>query len=215
CANTLPSIVPRAIALPVSRAWAKDFATWLYRERTLELFRSAALREASRPGESEGDFRGRLQHGAREGRDATAQKLREKYAPRLAALQERLRRAEQAVAREKQETTQAGLQTAISVGATVLGALFGRKAISASTIGRATTAARTAGRTVKQAGDVGRAQETVGAVQRQMQDLDAELQGELAASQAASDPASEKLETLTLRPKKSDVTVRRVALVWE
>jgi hypothetical protein len=105
-------------------------------------------------------------------------------------------------------------QTAISVGATVLGALFGRKAISATTIGRATTAARTAGRTMKQAGDVGRAKETVGAVQQQIQELDAELQSELAASQAATDPATERLETVTLRPKKSDVTVRRIALLW-
>ncbi len=32
------------------------------------------------------------------------------------------------------------MQTAISVGATILGAFFGRKAISAGSIGRATTA---------------------------------------------------------------------------
>jgi hypothetical protein len=61
---------------------------------------------------------------------------------------------------------------------------------------------------------VGRANETVEAVQQQIRDLDAELQSELAAAQAARDPASERLETVTLRPKKTDVTVRRVALVW-
>ncbi len=96
----------------------------------------------------------------------------------------------------------------------MLGALFGRKAISTTTLGRATTAARTAGRTMKQAGDVGRAKETLGAVDQQIQDLDAELQADLAASAAASDPATEKLETVTLRPKKTDITIRRVALVW-
>lgn len=195
-------------------AWGKDFATWIYRERALDLLRSPGTREVSRPGESEADFRGRLGQSAREARDGAAEKLRQKYAPRLAALQERLRRAEQTVAREKQETTQAGLQTAISVGATMLGALFGRKAISTTTLGRATTAARTAGRTMKQAGDVGRAKETLGAVDQQIQDLDAELQADLAASAAASDPATEKLETVTLRPKKTDITIRRVALVW-
>jgi hypothetical protein len=67
---------------------------------------------------------------------------------------------------------------------------------------------------MKQAGDVGRAKETVEAVQQQIQDLDGELQSELAASEAAADPATEKLETVSLRPKKSDITVRRVALVW-
>ena len=198
----------------IADSWSKDLATWIYRERTLDLRRSASAGEISKPGESEADFRSRIQQGAREARDAAAEKLRQKYAPRLAALQERLRRAQQAVSREKQEAQGAGLQTAISVGATVLGALFGRKAISATTIGKATTAARSAGRTMKQAGDVGRAEETVGAIQQQMQDLDGELQSELAASQTATDPATEKLETVSLRPKKSDITVRRVALVW-
>ena len=195
-------------------AWDKDLATWIYRERTLALWKSPSSGEVSKPGESEADFRGRLQQGARERRDAAAGALRAKYAPRLAALQERLRRAQQTVAREKQEATQAGLQTAISVGATVLGALFGRKTLSATTIGKATTAARGAGRTMKQAGDVGRAQETAGAVEDQIRQLDAELQAEIDASAAATDPATEKLESLSLRPKKTDVTVRRVALLW-
>jgi hypothetical protein len=203
-----------AVRPKVGDDWKKDFATWIYRERTLAILRSPSAGAASRPGESEADFRARLQQESREARDALLDRLRAKYAPKQAALQERLRRAQQAVGREKQEATVSGVQTAISVGATVLGALFGRKAISATTINKAATAARSAGRTVKQAGDIGRANETAEAVQGQLRDLDAELQAELAAAQAANDPATERLETVTLRPKKSDVTVRRVTLVW-
>ena len=58
------------------------------------------------------------------------------------------------------------------------------------------------------------AEESAGAVEQRIRDLDAELQRELDASAAALDPAAEKLETLTIRPKKSDVTVRSVALLW-
>ena len=200
---------------PASYAvWRKDLAAWIYRERALTVWRSPSSGEVSKAEESEADFRARLAQGARERRDAAADALRQKYAPRLAALQERLRRSQQTVAREKQEATQAGIQTAISVGATVLGALFGRRTISATTIGKATTAARGAGRTMKQAGDVGRAEESAGAVEQQIRDLDAELQRELDASALATDPAAEKLETVTLRPKKTDVTVRSVGLVW-
>ena len=97
-------------------AWGKDFATWLYRENALELFKSPSAGAVSKPGESEADFRARLQQEAREGRDAEADRLRQKYAAKLASLQERLRRAEQTVGREKQESMQAGVQTAISVG---------------------------------------------------------------------------------------------------
>jgi hypothetical protein len=197
-----------------AQAWGRDYATWVYREKTLALWKSPSSAATSKPGEGEADFRARLQQDARERRDEDADGLRQKYAARLAALQERLRRAEQAVGREKQESVQAGVQTAISVGATVLGALFGRKRISATTIGRATTAARGAGRTMRQAGDVQRAEESADAVRQQIQALEAELQKELAELSAATDPLTEKLESVSVRPKKGDITVRRVALVW-
>jgi hypothetical protein len=207
----LPPVAAKAKSY---EAWGKDFATWVYRERSLELLRSPAAGELSRPGESEREFRARLQQGARERRDAAIEELRRRHAARFAALQERRRRALQAVEREKQEVTQAGVQTAISIGATVLGALFGRKTVSATTIGRATTAARGAGRTMKQAGDVGRAEETVEAVDRQIRDLDAQLQAEIDARAAATDPLTETLESVLLRPKKSDISVRRCGLLW-
>ncbi|HEY6051618.1 MAG TPA: ATP-binding protein, partial [Thermoanaerobaculia bacterium] len=199
------------------KSWERfgsDFAAWLFRTRRLDLLRSPAAAEMSKPGESERDFRARLQQKAREQRDAGADELRGRYAARIAALEERKRRAEQAVDREKQQATSQGLQTAISIGATVLGALLGRKAISATNIGRATTAARGAGRTVQQAGDIARAKENVAAIDEQIAALNAELQAELDQRAAAADPLSEKLETVTVRPKKSDVSVRSVSLAW-
>jgi hypothetical protein len=194
--------------------WSRDFGGWLFRTRRLDLLRSASSSETSRPGENERDFRARLQQKAREERDAGTDELRARYAVRIAALQERKRKAEQAVGREQQQATTAGLQTAISIGATVLGALLGRKAISATNIGRATTAARGAGRTVQQAGDVTRAKENVAALDAQVAALESELQSELEQRAAAKDPLTEKLESVTVRPTKSDVSVRFVALAW-
>jgi hypothetical protein len=194
--------------------WARDLAAWLFRTRRVDLLKSPSTGEVSTPGESERDFRARLGQKARDERDAVAETLRGRYAARLEALAERKRRAEQAVAREKEETTSQGIQTAISIGATVLGALLGRKAVSATNIGRATTAARGAGRTMKQAGDVGRAKENVAAIDRQIADLESELQAELDQRAAATDPVTEKLEAVALRPKKSDISVRLVALAW-
>jgi hypothetical protein len=214
-----PSAVFEALPAPAVQpksweGWTRDFAASLFRTRKRDLFKSPSSGEVSKSGESERDFRARLGQKAREERDAVAEALRGRYAARLEALAERKRRAEQAVAREKEETTSQGIQTAISIGATVLGALIGRKAVSATNIGRATTAARGAGRTIKQAGDVGRAKENVAAIDQQIADLEAELKAELDQRAAATDPVTEKLETLALRPKKSDISVRLVALAW-
>ena len=78
-----------------------------------------------------------------------------------------------------------GVQAAISIGATILGAVLGRKTVSVGNIGRATTAARGAGRVLKEREDVARAQETVAAVQQALTALEAELQAELAAPRGA------------------------------
>jgi hypothetical protein len=194
--------------------WAKDLAGWLHRNRKLEVFRSPRLKAVSRPGESEGDFRARLKHAAHEERDQATDKLRQKYAPKIAALEDRMRRAEQAVEREQEQAKQQGIQTAISVAATVLGAFMGRKAMSASTVGRATTAMRGAGRAMKEKQDIGRAQETVEALEQQLADLEAEFKAEAEILGGRSDPMTETLETVTVRPTKQNISVRLVTLAW-
>ena len=194
--------------------WSKDFAAWLLQSQKIELLRSPSLKVVSKPGESERDFRVRLQESTRQDRDRASEVLRQKYAPKVAALQERRRRAEQAVERESEQAKQQGIQTAISVGATILGAFLGRKSISVSTIGRATTAARGAGRVLKESQDVGRARETVAAVDEAIATLDAQFKAEADALGASTDPLTERLETLALKPARQNISVRLVALAW-
>ncbi len=195
-------------------SWNKDFAGWLYRTQKVELLKSSSQKDVSKPGESERDFRIRLQQAAHEQRDQSVERLRQKYAPKITALQERIRRAEQAVEREAEQAKQSGIQTAISVGATLLGAFMGRKAVSATTVGRAATAARGAGRAIKEAKDVGRARETVAALQQQLTDLEAQFKTETESLAAARNPLTESLETIALRPTKPNIAVKLVALAW-
>jgi Helicase HerA, central domain len=205
--------LPAAAAKPKSyEGWSRDLAAWLYGQRRLELLRDPASGALSRPGESERDFRVRVREEARAERDERVEALRKKYAPKRAALEERLRRAQQAEARERAQVSQQGVQAGISIGATILGAVFGRKTVSVGNIGRATTAARGAGRVLKEREDVARAQETVAAVQQALTALEAEIQAELATLEARGGP--DRLEPVAIRPKKTDVRVRLCALAW-
>jgi hypothetical protein len=208
--------VPAPLADPKSYAeWGSEFREWLYRSQGLRVFRSPSLEVCSRPGEPEKDFRLRLQQSGRERRDQLLERIRQRYAARLGSLQERIRKAEQAVDREKAQAKQQKMQTAISVGVTILDAfLGGRKVVRSGTIGRATTAARSAGRVLKEGQDVGRAQENVQALQQQLQELEAQAAQESQALKDAVDPLAEELESLEVRPKKTDISVRVLALGW-
>ncbi|MDH5669399.1 MAG: ATP-binding protein, partial [Nitrospira sp.] len=207
----LPAIAGKA---KYYATWTKDFGNWLFRMQTLELLMSPSVKGVSKPGESERDFRVRLQQTGRERRDQAADVLRRKFAPKIAVLQEKLRRAEQQKDKQEAESRASQVQAAISVGASILGAFLGRKTISSANIGRATTAIRGAGRVLKENQDVGRAAENVAAVQGQLADLEAQFQAESEAMAAAIDPVHEIFETVVVKPTKSNIVVKLVALVW-
>jgi hypothetical protein len=194
--------------------WNKDFADWLYRDQKLELLKSPTLKQFSTLGESERDFRVRLQQSAREQRDEATEKLRQKYASKMAALEEQGRRAQQAVEREAEQAKQQKMQTAISVGTTLLSAFVGRKAVSYSSLGRATTAARGASRIMKESQDIKRAQETVATYQQRLQELESSFKSETEALATKTDPLTEELEQVIVRPAKKDISVRLTTLVW-
>ncbi|MBS0150108.1 MAG: ATP-binding protein [Nitrospira sp.] len=208
-------------ALPGSAAkaksytdWNKDFGGWLFRTQKIELFKSPSTKDVSRPGESERDFRVRLQQSGRESRDKGADSLRQKYAPKIATLQDRIRRAELQKEKQQAESRSSQVQAAISVGASILGAFMGRKTISATNIGRATTAIRSAGRVMKESKDVGAAEENVAALQQQLADLEAQFKSESDALAAATDPLNEKLESISIKPTKANIAVKLIALAW-
>jgi len=140
--------------------------------------------------------------------------LRQKYAPKVAALQERLRRAQQSVEKEKAQASAQWVQSGLQIGATVLGAFLGRKTFSTTNIGKASTAVRGMGRAYEQSSDVGRAEETSSSIQGQIDGLNTDLQSEIAALDVTYNPQAEKLETVTIKPKRTGIQVKLVALTW-
>ena len=200
---------------------AKNFAGWrrmlsdtLYRTRSVELLWSPRLKLASQPGENEREFRIRLGDTGREDRDYQVERLRKKHAAKFTALEDRIRRAEAAVERERGQAKQEQVQTAISFGATMLEAFLGRKRLGRSTLGRATTTARGVGRSAKQAQDIGRAEAQVQSLRQQLADLQAEFDAEAAKLGGRLDPEMEELEKLVLRPRKIDIDVKLLTLAW-
>jgi hypothetical protein len=194
--------------------WSKAFADWIYRRRRYELFKSPSLGEISRPGESERDFRIRLTDRAREERDAQLDALRNKYASKFRTLRDRIERAELAVQREKHQAGDAKVQAAISFGSTLLSAVLGRSPLTSGTLGKATTTARGASRASRQADDVRRARAQLEGYREQLEALETEFHQAADEVRVRLDPTMEQFETVTLKPRKSDIDVRLVALAW-
>ncbi len=202
------SDVPAALLNAKNHAkWAKEAAKYVAGSRPLTLWQEPGSGLISAPGETEGDFRARASLAGREARDAAVQKLRGKYASKVATLQDRLQRAQLKVQQQQAQAQQAQLQTAMSVGAGVLGALFGG--------GRRTTAIRSGvtgvGRSMREGQDVQAAQTEMMQVSQQLQDLQNQVQAEV---DALTLTASSDLVKLDVKARSTDVTVPLVALAW-
>jgi len=193
--------------------WNKDFARWLPQSEKLELMRHRDLKLTSNPGESERDFQIRVRDVQRVARDAAVDALKKKYAAKEAQIEEQRRRAAAAVDRETAQASQQKLQTGLSVGATILGAIFGRKAIGVGSLGRATTAARGVGRSMKETDDIRRANENLEVLDERARALQDEITAETRRITEQFDAAS-TVEKLSLAPKRGQVSVQLLGLGW-
>jgi TolA-binding protein len=197
------------------KRWSQSFASYLYRERNLKLWKCASLKATSRPGEREKQFRIRMTELTREKRDLELEKLKQRFTPKVTKLRDRIDKAQEKVSREESQYQHQKLQTAISFGATLLGALTGRKLGSSRTVGRATTTARTAGRAAREREDIARAKREVVRLKEKLVGLEEEFKEKVERLRELPAPSEIEIEEVSIRPRKSDISVSLMALAWK
>jgi hypothetical protein len=211
------SFAPLPAALSGPRGYASlaaSLKSHLGRTSKLTAWRAPAVDAVSRPGESEGEFRARIAHRVKEWRDEQLEEVRAKHATKLAAIADRIERARQKVEKEKAEAKNQSLQTYVSIGTAVVGALFGRKKISATTIGRAATSMRSASRATRQQADVAHAEESLQALEEKRLLLEEEIEQELERIRLEAAPERIALEAIDIPARKTDIAVEDVVLAW-
>jgi len=195
-------------------SWGKDYKRWLRQNENITLFKSKKFKLTSLPTETEGDFRARLQDAASEKRDIAIAKIRKRYATKTTTLENRLMRAEQTIAVQKEQSTKKKLDTAISFGTAILGAVLGRKKLSSSTATKIGSAIKTAGSASKEAADVDRARQTAEKVKADIAGLNKQLEKEVADLDTSFNAQSEELDELVVRAKSTDIHVAVTGLAW-
>ena len=195
-------------------AWNRELKRWLRQNETVTIYRSRKHRLTSEATETEGEFRIRLQQLLSEKRDQAIAKLRKRYAGKATTLENRLMRANQAIDREQQQSSKKKIDTAISFGTAILGAVLGRKRVSTTSASRMGTAIRSATGARKEAGDVARAKQSAARVQADLETLSAELEREVAALEGSYDAQAEELTEIEVKAKTTDIHVPFIGLVW-
>ncbi|MEA3417770.1 MAG: DUF87 domain-containing protein [Campylobacterota bacterium] len=202
----LPDFIHRDKGLKQAKRALEEI---LYREKKLELYRVKSPKMESKPYESLGDFKVRLQDRLNEEKEEEIDTLKERYEKKERVLLDRIQRAKVRLSKEESDVASKTTDTVISAGIAVLGALFGRS--STSKIGSTLTKGS---RILKEQGDVSRAEQRVQEVQRKIDELGYELEDKIDAFEEAFDIDQCVIETFAIKPRKIDIDIGQVALVW-
>lgn len=205
--------LPSSLSQPKAfTEYKKTLADQLYQTQTLELFYAPDTKTLSQVDESEGDFRTRLTHVLREKRNADAEKIRQKYQPKIKTLEDRINRSELKYEKEKSSSFAKKIEAFLSFLATLLSSLLGRKKISSTTISKAGTSLRKVSRSMEDQ-NVTQAESSLGTYQQQLEDTKLEMEQEIAKAQNL-DPDKITLDTITIRPRKSDIDIDNIGILW-
>lgn len=194
--------------------YEKELSSYLYQNETLKILTFSDLKLISNARESEAEFRERVQLALKEKREELIKKLQDKYAKQITTLNEKIRRAQEKKSTQEQQSFYQKVEAFISMATTILGALLGGKKVSRTTIDQAGTTFRRVGRIGKESQDVIIADENLQVLESQLREVEGELQAEVAKIPSCDDASSLRLEEIILRPRKSDITVDKIALVW-
>lgn len=209
--SELPS---EAMSKKSFKAWERRLDDAIYREQSMTLWKCKKPKAVSDPGVSEGDFRASLAHKVRELRDEKIEKLRARYAPKIARLEDRIEDQKRRVQKEEEQYSAKKMDTAVSIGSTILGALFGRRIRSRGNVGRASRAARSASRAARERGDIARAKEKLEDLRKDLDELEVEFRDAISELEDQIQVDALELSEKTIRPRKSDIEVLRTAIAW-
>ena len=119
---------------------------------------------------------------------------------------ERLSRAKERVEKEVSDST----GSMIEAGIAVLSALFGRS--SPTKIGRAVSKGS---KILKERGEMSRAEARMASIEEEIEALEIELEDKIDALQEKYNVDNCKIETFSIKPRKSDIDIEICAVVWK
>ena len=173
------------------------------------------LKLYAKPGETERDFRARLQQAVREQRDAAVDKIRDEYETRLDGVTTK-KEKEAAELAEDRAQLQGRVGEEIFSGLDSVAGLFGlfgtRRRKSLSGISKAATKRRM---TATAQADIDESVAKIKQFDEQIAELKSQMEAEMTDATDKWTKAADDVQEVKVAPKKSDIDVRLVSLAWK
>jgi len=182
---------------------------WLYRERSVEIFRNRSLKLYGRVGETREEFAERCRKAAEDAADDDVAAVHAKFAARIATAKDQVEAAYQRAQDARLDASTRRQEEMASGANTILGVMLGRKrATSLSTAMSKRSMTRRAEQRVASA-DAKVAKE-----QSDVDELEADMSAAVDEAVRKSQELAADIETLEIGLEKTDIHVDPPVLVW-
>ena len=208
--SLLPPFLER---LKDTKAIESKFKNYLYDTKRVELYTCKKFKLLSRPEENLSEFTTQLSEVLREEKNKEVEKLKEKYTKKEEKLERDNIKLLEKLEKEEAQVKTVTTQSALSLGSSVLGVLLGRTKIG--TLGTSVTGLNKASRVLKEKKDVELVKKKIEKLREDFSGLEEELKENIEEISEKFDIENYEIETISIKPKKSDIFAIKVALLWE
>ncbi len=208
--DTLPSFIDEDFKQVV-----KEFKNHIYHNERIFLHVNKFLKMNSTPNQSEEAFVADVTKRLKELKQESVDKLQERCEKKLQTLENRLKRAYQKLDKEKNDVSAKTTNTVISIGSSLLGALFGGKLFSKTNISKIGSGAKGATGIYKEKQDVKRAQDSIETIEEDIEKLKQELQEDIYALDEKFSLQNYPNEQFAIKPRRADIYDTDVCILWE
>ncbi len=192
----------------------KEFKNYIYQNKRLNLFSNKKLKLISSVDESEESFMARVKDALEELKEEKTEKIKKAYEKKHTGLEKKLDSAMLKLDKEKSDMLSKTTSSVISIGASILGAVFGRKLFSATNISKASSSIRQASGVFKERGDVKRVEENIAYLNEQLEALKEELAKDIGELDEEYSLDKYPISTYAIKPRRADIYGVNISLAW-
>ena len=206
--SSLPGGISKKFA-----TFQKTLAVHLYQSQPLTLYHAPSVGLFSKPEETEGEFRARLALLLKEKRDEAIAKLEAASVEKMRAAEARIAKTQEKMTETKQKALWRKINLGISFFTSLIGLLLGRK-LTKGTLTQTGTTLRRAGKLTEGSQTANKTEDEVTLAQQRLAQQKQQLEEEKKEIAAKYDPDKVIVESTKIPPRKSDISIDKIALVW-
>ena len=197
------------------RKFEKKLLDFVYHSKRLELFTCKKLKLESTTTQSRRDFIVDVKDVLKQNRELAIAKLQKRFKTKYNRFEDKFERLYQKLEKEEADVSSKVTDTLLSIGATLFGAFFSQKKLSVTNINRASSSFKKGKRIFKERDDVKNTQALIDALHVDANELEEELEIDIQKIQNDINIENYDIETISIKPRRSDISIEDFALLWE